>query len=412
MTAGGPSSQVLIDALPGDWRLAWLQDGTLTELQIDRGGTGPVVGDIYAGRVASLDKGLGAAFVDLGLDRSGFLPLAEAPASLQAAAGPAEGDRLLVRVTRAPAAGKGARLSARLKGLSPSLTAELEAALSAAAKPRRLRSGADPLAEILARRPGEVLVEGLEAFLALKQGLTRHDPDLAEGLSHHRGRVPLFEAAGLEARIEALLEPEVMLPSGGRLKIEPVSSMVAVDVDSGRHAGGSPGRLARAVNLEAAGALPGELRLRGLSGLIVIDFLELARGEARKEVVTTLRKALKGDPTPARVQPMSPSGLVEMTRRRNRPALYEILTEPCGIGGSGRRKSRLTFAFEALRACRRMAAETPAGSPVIVADPGILKILQEGPAKAARRGLEEDLGRELVLRPEPGLEDYGIIFDA
>ena len=108
---------------------------------------------------------------------------------------------------------------------------------------------------------------------------------------------------------------------------------------------------------------------------------------------------------------MAPSGLVEMTRRRDRPALYEILTEPCGIGGMGRRKSRLTFAFEALRACRRAAAERPAGSPVIVADPGILKILQEGPAKAARRGLEEDLGRELLLRPEPGLEDYGIIFD-
>lgn len=405
-TADAAPDRLLIDALPGEWRLAWLEDEELVELRVDRAGSGPAAGDLYAGRVAGLDKGLGAAFVELGLPQPGFLPLSEAPEG-----GLAEGDRLLARVIRAPAGAKGARLTGRLKGLSPSLAAELEEQMAHKGKPRRLRAGGDPLADILSRRPTEVLVDSLEAFLALKQGLLRHDPELAEALSHHRGRVPLFEAAGLEARIEALLEPEVALPSGGRLKIEPVSSMVAVDVDSGRHAGGSPGRLARAVNLEAAGALPGQLRLRGLSGLIVIDFLELARVEARKEVVATLRRGLKGDPEPARVQPMAPSGLVEMSRRRARPALHEVLTEPCGIGGSGRRKSKLTFAFEALRACRRVAAERPAGSPVIVAGPGILQILEEGPAKAARRALEEALGRKLLLRPEAGLEDYGVIFD-
>ena len=96
--------------------------------------------------------------------------------------------------------------------------------------------------------------------------------------------------------------------------------------------------------------------LASVDGRALETMVNNVRPEARKEVTARLRAALKHDPEPARVRPMSPSGLVEMTRRRRRPPLHESLTEPCGMGGGGRRKTAATFAFEALRACRRAVA--------------------------------------------------------
>ena len=402
MSGGGPRRRLLIDALPGERRQAWFEDEDLVELRVDRAGQAGAAGDLYLGRVTAVDKGLAAAFLDIGLARPGFLPLHEGPETAVS-----EGDRLVVKVLRAPSGEKGARLTARLKGPAAHLAENLDAGRKDA--PGRLLSGGDPVMAVLTRRPDEILVDDLASFTALKQALAAHGSEGLAAMRLYSDPRPLFEAMAVEEAIDDLLLPDVALPSGGRIKIEPVTSLVAIDVDSARHGGGGdPGRLARDVDLEAAGEVARQLRLRALSGLIVIDFLELARPEDRKAVVARLRAGLKRDPEPARVRPMSPSGLVEMTRRRGRPALYEVLTEPCGLGGTGRRKSALTLAFEALRRCRGTSAEHPAGRPVITAAPPVVAALRDGEAKAAREAFEARLGRPLALRATADLEDYAV----
>jgi len=119
---------------------------------------------------------------------------------------------------------------------------------------------------------------------------------------------------------------------------------------------------------------------------------------ARRRIVAALDDGLADDPQPHRVSPMRRSGLVEITRRRAGPALHEVLTEPCGLGGGGRVKSAATLAFAALRALRREAAANPGRQPALVAPPAVIRALTEGPAAAARAALEERLGLALSLR--------------
>ncbi len=392
--------RLLVSALPGATRAAWLEDGQLCDLAILRDDKPWLSGNVYLGRVTARDKGLAAAFVDIGLVRPGFLPLAEAPKGLS------EGDAVSVRVVREPSQDKGARLTGQ----------RLDAALRAQAEgrhpPALLRAACDPVAAALAEDPppAAIVIDEPASFARAEALLAGH-PELRARLSLDLDPVPPFEREGVEAAIEALLEPRVGLPSGGSLLIEPVQTLTAIDVNTGGAEGrGGPAAQALAVDLEAAAEIPRQLRLRGLSGLIVIDFLGLSDLAARQRLVEALKRGLNDDPVTSRVFPMRRSGLVEMTRRRARPALHELLTEPCGIGGAGRVKDPVTRAFEALRAAARAAACSPGRRLAVVADARTLAALQ-GPAAAARRALEERFGRPLASRARAGGEGFDIVLE-
>ena len=393
------SRRLLISALPGETRAAWLEDGRLTDLAILRDDRPWVADNVYLGRVTARDKGLAAAFVDIGLERPGFLPLAEAPKGLS------EGDAVAVRVAREPGADKGARLTAR--GLPDALRATAETLRP----PALLRAAGDPIAAALAADPPpeEIVLDDPVTFQRTKARLAER-PELLARLRLDLDPEPPFEREGVEDAIEALLEPRVALPSGGYLLIEPVRTLTAVDVNTGGAEGrGGPAAQALAVDLEAAAEIPRQLRLRALSGLIAIDFLALRDLAARKRVVEALKRGLEDDPQPGRVFAPRRSGLVEMTRRRARPALHEILTEPCGIGGSGRVKDPVTRAYEALRAAERAALRDPGRKIALAAGPRVIAALQ-GPAVAALGGFEARFGRPLDLRAQAG-EGFEIVLE-
>lgn len=395
------TTRLLISSVPGETRAAWQRDDRLEDLVVLRDDKPSRLGNLYLGRIARLDRSLEAAFVEIGLERQAFLPRPEWIDTQLS-----EGDAVLVRVVREASGDKGVRVTMR----GQEGAEDLRALADRAEPPALLRAADDPVARVLAARhpPDEIVVEGAAALGALRARLVDAGSELAARVRPHRAPTPLFEEAGIEAEIEALLEPRVALPSGGVLLIEPVTGMVAVDVDSGRYR--SPGgaeAAARAVNLEAAEVLGRQLRLRSLSGLIVIDFLAMKGRDSRQEVVARLRAGVKRDREPCRVYPMSPSGLVEMTRRRGRPALHETLTEAVGIGGSGRVKSAETLAFEALRRLSRDAVHKPGGAPALRAPAAVIAALR-GPAEAALRDLEQRLGRPVELLTGDGAEADGV----
>lgn len=390
------SRRLIVSALPGETRAAWLEDSRLSELIILRDDKPTVADNLYLGRVSALDKGLRAAFVEIGLDRPGLLPLDKAPKGLS------EGDAVIVRVAREPGPDKGAGLTARLK---PGEVADAAGRV----KPPALLRAADPVTFALERldAPEEIVIDDPATFARMKAAVGDR-PEMVSRLRLDLDAAPLFERAGVEAEIEALLEPRVALPSGAYLLIEPGQTLTAIDVNTGRHDG--RGAAALAVDLEAAVEIPRQLRLRNLSGLIVIDFLELGDGAARKRVAEALKGALKDDPQPGRVQAMRPSGLVEMTRRRAGLAVHELLTGPCGLGGAGRVKDPVTLAFEALREARRVGAQAPGRKISIVAAPEVVAAL-EGPGKAARAAVEERLGRAIAVKPRPGHAAVEIVLE-
>ena len=390
------SRRLLISAQPGETRAAWLDNGKLSDLMVLRDDRPWLVDNLYLGRMTARDLGLAAAFVDIGLDRPGLLPLDEAPKGLS------EGDPVAVRVTRAPQAEKGVRLT------GCRLPAALRTEAEKLRPPALLRAAEDPFdAALAAEPPPEAIVTDDPACFARAKARLAARPEWLDRLSLDLDPETPFERAGVEAAIEALLEPRVALPSGGHLLIEPVRTLTAVDVNSGA-AGGRD--MALAVDLEAAAEIPRQLRLRGLSGLIVIDFLEPRENAARKPVVEALREGLKRDPRPSRVQAMRRSGLVEMTLRRARPALHELLTEPCGLGGLGRTKDPVTRGYEALRAARRAALHNPGRRPALLAGARVIAALK-GPAAPALAAFEAHFGRPLDLRVHAGGESFEIVIE-
>ena len=140
-------------------------------------------------------------------------------------------------------------------------------------------------------------------------------------LEPYRQSAPIFESFAVEAALEEAFEARVALPSGAAVIIEETHALCAIDVDSG----GARGNLA--INLEAAEVIAEQLRLRAISGLIVIDFLRMTKGSQRRRLIAAMAEFLSPDRHATAPEGFSALGLVEMRRRRTRPSLLEILGE-------------------------------------------------------------------------------------
>jgi Ribonuclease G/E len=269
-----------------------------------------LLGARFLGRVGAIDRGLEAAFVEIGLDRPGFLPLSHCHRP------PVEGESLVVEVTREAAAGKGVRLTARL-GEQPALPAGARA-------PLRL-PGEPPLARLVRRVEGEleILVDARRVAEEIAAGLAG---EARLSVAHRAQRDWPTSLAEIEGEAAAALDPRAELPSGGWLLFEPCQTLTVVDVNSGALTPGTAGERAwLKIDLEAAAEIARQLRLRHIGGIVVIDFIDLKSPLRRREVGEALRAAVAGDWEPCWVGGMSRLGLVEMTRRRAGPTLAEML---------------------------------------------------------------------------------------
>ncbi|MDZ7713892.1 MAG: ribonuclease E/G [Rhodovibrio sp.] len=392
-SGAGRRGRALIDGWPGETRAAVLvpeADGgeTLADLMILRADRPTLTGNVYLGRVTAVDRGLSAAFVEIGLERPGLLPLKAARAGVQ------EGASVTVRIVREPSPGKGPKLAPASD--APASDAPASDTPSGTGKsPRRLGEGT-PLVDLLRRAdPATILVEGARH----RDMLAAAAPEFADRLHGHTGPGSLFEQAGLNAEIDRLLDPDVPLPGGGQLRIEPVRTLTAIDVDAGSAAarGGRAGQ-ALDVNLRAAREIARQVRLRALSGLIVVDFLDLETKSGRQEVAGALETAFAGDPVATSVSPMRVSGLVEIARQRARPPLHEILSEP--VGRAGRVADTATLAYDLLRRAWAEALANPGRQPVLLAHPDVLGELDARLADA-HAALTRALGAAPERRPDP-----------
>src|ERR1044072_3968257 len=437
---------ILVSADRGETRVAVLESKTkggtrdVAELYIERRGRRSIVGNIYKGKVDNVLPGMEAAFVDIGLERNGFLHVDEivlpdgkqAPKRGRGSGGPKIGDliksgqEILVQVVKDPLKSKGARLSMNLslagrylvyapqgggvgvsRRLSESERDRLRKMVDRTYKGpgglivRTAAHGAKKsdfvreigylhkLYDVLERRAEKTKAMGLifqEADLPVRvlrdvflsdfetaiidspkqfERVTgffqRTAPELVEKVELYEGRKPLLEKWGIDKEIESTLVRRVDLPSGGYLIIDYTEALTVIDVNSGSFTGRGKGGLEETitkVNTEAAEETVRQLRLRDIGGIIVIDFIDMARAKNRDKVLKTLRKALDADKSKSYVVEVSPLGLVEMTRQNITDGVREILTAPCPTcNGEGVVLSAETVALEGLRQMREMAAQ-------------------------------------------------------
>lgn len=238
-----------------------------------------------------------------------------------------------------------------------------------------------------------VVLDCPQSFAAAKAYAKRAMPEampLLDCFPEDEGR--LFDVYGLEAQIEGLLKPRVPLRCGGWITIETTEALTAIDVNSGSLTD-TTGLEETSVrtNMDAAAEVGRQLRLRGIGGLVVIDFIHMNEPENIASVLQTLAMGLGHDRTPTQISPMSEFGLVELTRKRTREPLMKFLTDPLEGTMGGRIKTVETVACEALRAVEREAKANPGRALTLHAAPDVVRWLEERRAALnpalARRGV-------------------------
>jgi len=449
-------------------------DFKVAELYVERRGQRSIVGNVYKGVVDNVLPGMEAAFVDIGLDRNGFLHVDEIVLPGGEAAprrGRGRGRRIdellkpkqevLVQVVKDPLKTKGARLSMQLSiagrylvympsgggvGASRRLSdAERDRQRKLLQKIHRgpggviIRTAAQgarkadferdieylkKLDEVVQRRSNEVKAPEMvfqEADLSIRvlrdvlekefdgaiiddekqhhrvtSFFQRTAPELVKHVELYEGKEPLFEKMGVEEAYRSVLSRRVDLPSGGYLMIDYAEALTVIDVNTGSFTGRGKGRLEDTitrVNVEAADEVVRQLRLRDIGGIIVIDFIDMARARNREQALKTLRKSLGADKTKSYVMDVSPLGLVEMTRQNVTDGVREILTKRCPTcEGEGVVESEETVAISVVRRLRDLIDERPDPEAFLVrVNPRVAaELLRE---ESPLHELEEDSGK-------------------
>ncbi len=457
------AKQILVSAEPGELKVAILEEGRLCEIYVERKGRRPLAGNIYKGKVENVLPGMEAAFVDIGLEKNGFLYVEEVMVHEQPDKRPKKitqmlrsGQEILVQIVKDPMGTKGARLTTQISipghflvyvpdgdgvGVSRRLADEerqrlrqvcrelkvknagliVRTAAEGASKKEmerdlkflekmwqtvksREKSAKAPtllysemevsikvMRDIFNETHERVLVDSQKEYDRIRSFLKKTSPELVDRVELYQGSKPLMETYGVEEEMKKALLRRVDLPSGGYLVIEDTEAMTIIDVNTGRYVGRT--RLEDTIlktNIEACKEVVRQLRLRDIGGIIIIDFIDMARPRNRQQVLETLDRELETDRTKTYIVELSPLGLVEMTRQNVTEGLRGILTKTCPMcEGEGVIVSEETMAIDIARRLRRLAADSASEAFLVEVHPKVAAMLI-GQGGAKLKELEEE----------------------
>ena len=173
--------------------------------------------------------------------------------------------------------------------------------------------------DIYDNETNNVIVDGNEGYQKAKNFMKFLMPENVKKIKKYRGKIPLFHDVGIEKNLNKIFEPTIKLESGGYLVINPTEALVSIDINSGQSIREvNVEKTALKTNLEAAEEISRQIKIRDLSGLIVIDFIDMTNFYNRRIVERKLREKLKDDRARIQFGRISNFGLLEMTRQRLR----------------------------------------------------------------------------------------------
>ncbi len=248
----------------------------------------------------------------------------------------------------------------------------------------------------------KIRVDTPAAFEEISRFIQDFVPEFRHSVELYSGERPIFDLYGIDDEIDKALGRKVKLKSGGDLIIDQTEAMTTVDVNTGAYLGSkNHAETILKTNLEAATAIARQLRIRNLGGIIILDFIDMVDPEHQRQVMRTLSKALEKDHARTTVSPMSELGLVEMTRKRTRESLGQVLCSPCPVcEGRGRLKTPETICYEIFREILRVARVYENDVILVMASQGVVdRLLDEESSTLA--DLEELIGKTVRFEVEP-----------
>ncbi len=391
--------QLILDYTPYCTRVALVEDGEMIDFSVERASARGLVGNIYKGKVENVISGMKAAFVNIGLERNGFLYMGESRVDktmLQSlppnrnASEVSAGDIIMCQVTKDMFGQKGPRLTTDVTlpgyylvlltnsnfiGISRKIEDDkrreyLEQLVKSLCPPDKgfiIRSAADRATDAEIEKEAAKLlalwdkierqyVQTHAACMVFEEAslferalrdtfsedidkIVVDDEMIANRLQGKVGRAEIelytgerniMSHFGLSTQINHLCDHVVNMPGGSYIVIDKTEALTVIDVNTGRYVGGS--NLEDTVfktNLVAARCIARQLRIRNISGIVIIDFIDMVDPAHREAVVEELKNALKHDRLKTATVGMTPLGLVELTRKKTRLPMDDFMLQPC-----------------------------------------------------------------------------------
>jgi len=500
---------LLINATPYEIRIALIEHGNLVEFYQERPVEKGLVGNIYQGRVVRVLPGMQAAFIDLGLERTGFLyiddvttnnkhledrmmnngcqsccdpdeVLQEAPtAQVNIEDLLTEGQEVMVQICKEPLGTKGARLTCNITlpcrnlvympmtdhiGISrkveddedrqrlreeieklrpqdagfivrtvaesasrEDLEADMEFLLHLWGEIKdRASKGSVPsmvyedlditqraVRDLFTPDIQRVIVDNETTYKRVCNFVETFVPQLRNRISLYENEVPLMDAYGVEVEISRALEKKVWLRSGGYIIIETTEALTVVDVNTGYVGRKDLEETIFKTNIEAVKEIAYQLRLRNIGGIIIIDFIDMEQESHREDVFNALQEAVKKDKSRSNILKVSEFGLVQMTRKRDRENLSQMMCEPClYCGGDGLLKSRRTICYEIFRKLSHEGSQMAGSTVTIKVHPSVADLMLKDETLNTEK-LEKETNKRFIIVAdnEMYLEKYEIIWE-
>ena len=266
--------------------------------------------------------------------------------------------------------------------------------------------------DLFTKKVDRLLVDSKEEYEAIRDFIHRFLPEQTSRIQYYDKEDSLFDYLGVEMEIARALNRKVWLKSGGHIVVDHTEAMTVIDVNTGRYVGKhDQEETILKNNLEAVKEIAYQIKLRGIGGIIVIDFIDMEREKNRERVYQALVEAMTHDKARTRISRISDLGLVEISRERVREDLLRTMSEPCHYcEGRGYTKSPTTVAYEIFREIRRIGSLHDDQKIVVGAHPTVTELLHDEEAQGIA-SLEREHNTKIIVRADQSLhlEQFDIV---
>ena len=266
--------------------------------------------------------------------------------------------------------------------------------------------------DLFTKEVDRLVIDSKSEYDRIRPYVTTYLAGYAARMTLWNRETPLFESYDLEREIAKSRSRRVWLKSGGYLVIDRAEALTVVDVNTGRFVGKKDvEETILKTNLEAAGEIARQLRLRNTGGIIIIDFIDMEKEKNRERVFNTFQEALSTDKAKTKILKISELGLVQMSRERTREDLLRVLCEPCAVcDGIGYTKSPTTVCYEIFREVRQMATSTQYKKMIISVHPAVAEMLFDEEQRRIE-ALEREHRKKIVIQADANfqIEQYELV---
>ena len=379
--------EVFVESREKQIRVAVKQNGELVQCIVEEETSKPQIGEIYKGRIKNIVPAINSIFVDIGLEKEAYMYYSDELKRMNIK----KGQDILIEVVKEPLCDKGAKVTHKISIAGKNLVLimgdeglSLSKRIEDVIDRQRLTSIIKPIKDVgivlrteSVKATEEELLKELAILLEKKEAMERklrYSTNLGKlqsntilkkffeeienkktkvffdneeylnniseilkdkehiQLSLYGEKRSLFDFYGIEKEILKLRHKKVNLPCGGYIIIDKTEAMYVIDVNSGKNIKGRDfSKTIFQTNLEAARECGRQIKLRNLSGIILIDFIDLREDYQKPKIIEELRKALKEDKGNVKVYPFTELGLIQVSRKRKGKSIYEYLEEPCKV---------------------------------------------------------------------------------